>query len=435
MPFGADTTFFGLLDRPIHLAAADVNVGLLVIFAITSMGVYGIVLAGWSSNSKYSLLGGLRSSAQMISYELSYGLSFAAVIMLAGSLSLGSIVDQQAGYWFGFIPKWYMFIQPIGFFIFLTAGVAETNRAPFDFPEAEQELVAGYHTEYSSMSFALFFLAEYVNMVTVSAVATDLFLGGWHGPFLPEWLGLDLVPHQGLRAALLLYLDALDAAALSLRPAHGVRLEVAAAGGGHQPARDGAASSSTSASRADHGRNPLLGSCGGRGRGVAARHGAAQPDVQRAAADRLVRARCRGCTCSSARRSSRRFRSSSTRAPSWCSSCSSSCSSTCRPRSRRGRPAAPARRRRSAAIRRRAVAGAHRRAGLGAAPAARRGDSDGDAQAPTTVYEIGLRLFREYAFAFEATSVLILVAMVGAIVLARKDGDRASHSTSADDYA
>jgi NADH-quinone oxidoreductase subunit H len=189
VPFGADTTFFGLLDRPIHLAAADLNVGLLVIFAITSMGIYGIVLAGWSSNSKYSLLGGLRSSAQMISYELSYGLSFAAVIMLAGSLSLHTIVDAQAGYWLGFIPKWYIVVQPLGFFIFLTAGIAETNRAPFDFPEAEQELVAGYHTEYSSMSFALFFLAEYVNMATVSAVAVSLFLGGWHGPFLPEWLG------------------------------------------------------------------------------------------------------------------------------------------------------------------------------------------------------------------------------------------------------
>jgi NADH-quinone oxidoreductase subunit H len=189
VPFGAETDFFGLLDRPIRLAAADVNVGLLVIFAITSMGVYGIVLAGWSSNSKYSLLGGLRSSAQMISYELAYGLSFAAVIMMAGSLSLGEIVDQQDGYWFGVIPRWYIVLQPLGFLIFLIAGVAETNRAPFDFPEAEQELVAGYHTEYSSMSFALFFLAEYVNMVTVSAVAADLFLGGWHGPFLPEWLG------------------------------------------------------------------------------------------------------------------------------------------------------------------------------------------------------------------------------------------------------
>jgi NADH-quinone oxidoreductase subunit H len=190
VPFGADTTFFGLLDEPIHLAAADVNVGILVIFAITSMGVYGVVLAGWASNSKYSLLGGLRSSAQMISYELAYGMAFAAVIMMSGSLSIREIVDQQAGYWFGFIPKWYgIFPQFFGFLIFMIAGVAETNRAPFDFPEAEQELVAGYHTEYSSMSFALFFLAEYINMVTVAAVATDLFLGGWHGPFLPEWLG------------------------------------------------------------------------------------------------------------------------------------------------------------------------------------------------------------------------------------------------------
>jgi NADH-quinone oxidoreductase subunit H len=192
IPFGADTTFFGFLDHPIHLAAADVNVGLLVIFAISSMGVYGVVLAGWASNSKYSLIGGLRSSAQMISYELAYGLSFAAVIMLAGSLSLRGIVDQQGGYWFGFIPHWFLFLQPLGFLIYLIAGVAETNRAPFDFPEAEQELVAGYHTEYSSMSFALFFLAEYVNMATVAAVATDLFLGGWHGPFpLPagfEWI-------------------------------------------------------------------------------------------------------------------------------------------------------------------------------------------------------------------------------------------------------
>ena len=188
VPFGADTDFFGLLDRPIHLAVADVNVGLLVIFAITSMGVYGIVLAGWASNSKYSLLGGLRSSAQMISYELSYGLALAAVIMLAGSLSLREIVLNQQGTWWGVIPRWYIFLQPIGFLIYMIAGVAETNRAPFDFPEAEQELVAGYHTEYSSMSFALFFLAEYVNMVTVSAVATSLYLGGWLGPFLPDWL-------------------------------------------------------------------------------------------------------------------------------------------------------------------------------------------------------------------------------------------------------
>jgi NADH-quinone oxidoreductase subunit H len=189
VPFGTETTLFGLLREPLRLEVTDVNVAVLVIFAITSMGVYGIVLAGWSSNSKYSLLGGLRSSAQMISYELSYGLSLAAVIMLAGSLSLREIVMNQTGYWWHLIPRWYIFLQPIGFLIYMTAGVAETNRAPFDFPEAEQELVAGYHTEYSSMSFAMFFLAEYINMVTVSAVATSLFLGGWLGPFLPAWLG------------------------------------------------------------------------------------------------------------------------------------------------------------------------------------------------------------------------------------------------------
>jgi NADH-quinone oxidoreductase subunit H len=189
IPFGTEVNPFGLLERPIPLEITDVNVAVLVIFAITSMGIYGIVLAGWASNSKYSLLGGLRSSAQMISYELSYGLAMAAVIMMAGSLSLREIVMNQSGTWFGFLPRWYIFLQPLGFFIYMTAGVAETNRAPFDFPEAEQELVAGYHTEYSSMSFAMFFLAEYINMVTVSAVATSLYLGGWLGPFLPSWLG------------------------------------------------------------------------------------------------------------------------------------------------------------------------------------------------------------------------------------------------------
>jgi NADH-quinone oxidoreductase subunit H len=189
VPFGAATTFFGLLPEPMPLMVADINVAVLVIFAVTSMGVYGIVLAGWSSNSKYSLLGGLRSSAQMISYELAYGIALATIVMLAGSLSLREIVDAQQGYWFGFIPKWYAFINPISFLIFTIAGIAETNRAPFDFPEAEQELVAGYHTEYSSMRFALFFLAEYINMVTVAAVATNLYLGGWHGPFIPEAYG------------------------------------------------------------------------------------------------------------------------------------------------------------------------------------------------------------------------------------------------------
>ena len=189
VPFGASTTFFGLLKEPLKLQVADVNVAVLVIFAIASMGVYGIVLAGWSSNSKYSLLGGLRSSAQMISYELSYGLALASVLLLANSLSLSDVVDRQAGAWFHVVPRWHVFLQPIGFVVYMIAGIAETNRAPFDFPEAEQELVAGYHTEYSSMSFAMFFLAEYINMVTVAAVATDLYLGGWHGPFLPESLG------------------------------------------------------------------------------------------------------------------------------------------------------------------------------------------------------------------------------------------------------
>jgi NADH-quinone oxidoreductase subunit H len=183
VPFGASTDFFGLLDEPIPLVAADVNVGILVVFAVASMGVYGIVISGWASNSKYSLLGALRSSAQMISYELAYGTALAAVILMAGSLSIRAIVDGQQGYWFDFIPKWYLIPQFFGFLIFMIAGIAETNRAPFDFPEAEQELVAGYHTEYSSTRFALFFLAEYINMVTVSAVATNLYLGGWHGPF------------------------------------------------------------------------------------------------------------------------------------------------------------------------------------------------------------------------------------------------------------
>jgi NADH-quinone oxidoreductase subunit H len=189
VPFGSDTRLFGLLDRPLRLQVADVNVAVLVIFAIASMSVYGIVLAGWSSNSKYSLLGGLRSSAQMISYELSYGMALASVLLIGNSLSLTELVNGQSGVWLGFIPRWFLFLQPLGFLIFMTAGIAETNRAPFDFPEAEQELVAGYHTEYSSMSFAMFFLAEYINMVTVSAVATDLYLGGWHGPWLPLSLG------------------------------------------------------------------------------------------------------------------------------------------------------------------------------------------------------------------------------------------------------
>jgi NADH-quinone oxidoreductase subunit H len=193
VPFGAETTLFGLLDEPIKLGIADMNVAVLVVFAVTSMGVYGVVLAGWASNSKYSLFGGLRASAQMISYELAYATSLAAVVLLSGSLSLREMVDSQQGFWYLFgylpVPQWYLFLQPIGFLIYVIAGVAETNRAPFDFPEAEQELVAGYNTEYSSVRFALFPQAEYINMVTMSAVATNLYLGGWHFPGVPESLG------------------------------------------------------------------------------------------------------------------------------------------------------------------------------------------------------------------------------------------------------
>ncbi len=188
VPFGTSTTLFGLLDEPMPLQVTDVNVGVLVLFAITSMGIYGIVLAGWASNSKYSLLGGLRSAAQMISYELSFGLGLAAVVVMAGSLSLREIVGDQSGYWFGFIPQWYVFLQPVGFLVFMIAGVAETNRAPFDVAEGESEIVAGFHVEYSGVAFAIFFLAEYANMILVSFLAALLFLGGWLSPFQ----GLDL---------------------------------------------------------------------------------------------------------------------------------------------------------------------------------------------------------------------------------------------------
>jgi NADH-quinone oxidoreductase subunit H len=160
---------------------ADVNVGLLVILGVTSVGVYGIALAGWSSNNKYSLLGSLRSSAQLISYELALGLSLVGVVMRAGSLNLREIVESQSSHG---ILSWNLFggFQFVAFFIYLMAAYAETNRSPFDLPEAESELTAGYHTEYSSMKFAMFFMAEYANMITVGCVATLLFLGGWTSP-------------------------------------------------------------------------------------------------------------------------------------------------------------------------------------------------------------------------------------------------------------
>jgi NADH-quinone oxidoreductase subunit H len=167
------------------LQVTDVNVGLLIILGITSMGVYGVALAGWSSNSKYSLLGSLRASAQMVSYEVSLGLALIGVLILSGSFSLREIVDAQAGTWWGWLPKWNFFQgQFVAFFIYLTAAFAETNRVPFDLPEAETELVAGYHTEYSAMKFAMFYLAEYTHMMTTSFLAVALFLGGWHFPWI-----------------------------------------------------------------------------------------------------------------------------------------------------------------------------------------------------------------------------------------------------------
>jgi NADH-quinone oxidoreductase subunit H len=194
-PFGPEVSlpFIGKF----HLVVARFDIALLYVLGITSVGVYGIALAGWSSNSKYSLMGGLRASAQMISYELSLGLSLVGVVLVSGSLDLYSIVEQQGGSWglnwniwnfwnAGHVP------QVIGFFTYLISAIAETNRVPFDLPEAETELVAGFHTEYSALKFALFFMAEYVNMFTVSMLAATLFLGGWQGPgvsVLP-WLGV-----------------------------------------------------------------------------------------------------------------------------------------------------------------------------------------------------------------------------------------------------
>jgi NADH-quinone oxidoreductase subunit H len=182
---------FAILPVGPEFVVTDVNVGILVFFAVTSMGVYSIVLAGWAGNNKFGLLGGLRSAAQMISYELGLGLSVIGVILVTGSLSLVDIVDAQSGYWLGFIPKWFAFSQPIGFLAFFVAMFAETNRTPFDLPEAEAELVAGYHVEYSSMKFAIFFMAEYASMIAISAIFVAIFLGGWHGPFLPPlWGGI-----------------------------------------------------------------------------------------------------------------------------------------------------------------------------------------------------------------------------------------------------
>jgi NADH-quinone oxidoreductase subunit H len=177
IPWGSSVMIFG---REIPLYLADVNVGVLYLTAVASIAVYGIVLAGWSSNNKYALLGGLRSSAQMISYEIALGLSFIGPIMLAGSMSLVDIVNAQQQ------TVWYIIPQFLAFVIFFIAGLAEINRAPFDMPEAEQELVAGYHSEYSGMKFALFFMAEYIKMIAIAAIAVTLFLGGYNLPFIAD---------------------------------------------------------------------------------------------------------------------------------------------------------------------------------------------------------------------------------------------------------
>jgi NADH-quinone oxidoreductase subunit H len=193
VPYGGTITLprWGLLPgwlqgRDIVLQIADLDVGILFLFAVSSLGVYGIVMAGWAANNKYTLLGGLRSSAQMFSYELALGLSWVGVIMLAGSFRIQDIVAAQAGP-YGLV-HWNFIQQIVGFAVYLVAATAEVNRTPFDLPEAETELVAGFHTEYSSMRFALLQMAEYVNMITVAAVGTSLFFGGWLSPvpFLPD---------------------------------------------------------------------------------------------------------------------------------------------------------------------------------------------------------------------------------------------------------
>lgn len=182
IPFGSTIHLFG---RDISLVVADVNIGILYVFALTSVGVYGLVLAGWSSNNKFALLGGLRSSAQVISYELAMGIAAIAVFLAAGSLRLQRVVEYQAsGTFLGFLPLWNCFPQALGCLIFVVSAFAETNRVPFDLPEAEAELVAGYHTEYSAFRFGMFFMAEYLNLIAASAMMATLYFGGWSLPFL-----------------------------------------------------------------------------------------------------------------------------------------------------------------------------------------------------------------------------------------------------------
>ena len=194
IPFGENFTAFGYKTT---MGLTDINIGVLFILAISSMGVYGVALAGWSSNNKYALLGGLRSSAQMISYELPMALAIASPLLILNTLNLRKIVEGQAGFYFDFLPRWSIFQGPwpqiFAFILFLIAGFAETNRVPFDLPEAENELVAGFHTEYGSMKFAAFFMAEYCNIITVCCMGVLLFLGGWQPLWNPA-LGANFVP-------------------------------------------------------------------------------------------------------------------------------------------------------------------------------------------------------------------------------------------------
>ncbi|UCE18195.1 MAG: NADH-quinone oxidoreductase subunit NuoH [Gemmatimonadota bacterium] len=182
IPYG-DVLEIGGMTIPLQVA--DVNFGLLYIFALASFSVYGVLLAGWSSNNKYSLMGGLRCSAQMISYEIAMGLSVIGILMVFETLRLNEIARAQGNLLFGFLPAWGVVLQPLGFILFLVAAFAETNRTPFDLPEADSEIVAGYHLEYSSIKFAMFFMAEYMAMVVASGVIVTLFFGGWQIPWLP----------------------------------------------------------------------------------------------------------------------------------------------------------------------------------------------------------------------------------------------------------
>lgn len=197
LPFGDHVNLFG---RKVFLQIADIDVGLLYILAIGSLGIYGIMFGGWASNNKYSLIGALRASSQMISYEIPLAVAATGAVMIWGTFSLREMVLQQEGTLFGFLPKWGFFYQPLGFLLFFISAFAETNRLPFDLPETEAELVAGFHTEYGTMKFAVFFMAEYMNMATISGMMTAMYFGGWHLPWVSDARLLEILGSQNLLA-------------------------------------------------------------------------------------------------------------------------------------------------------------------------------------------------------------------------------------------